>query len=408
MPRNWTNGAAAAVLALATPASAQLALPAVPLPPVSGLVERATGTVGDTLAPVVTSARELARLRVVRLDELVRRSRGLIERDVLGAPARRGELLLTDPTPEQLAKAKAAGFAVLENEPIEGLGFTVARLRVPERETLSGAQKRLVGLLPGANVSADLLHFQAGGVAFPAEPQAAAPGASVTTPIGVIDGAPGGAALGEARGFAKNAPLASNHGSAIASLLALCGARDVRFADVYGADPAGGNALALARALGWLVTQGVRVVTISLVGPASPVVAKAVAAAQARGVAVVAAVGNDGPAAPPSYPASYPGVIAVTAVDGRNRALIEAGRASHLDYAAPGADILASDARGRWVRVRGTSYATPLVAARLAAAWGPKRVALARLDQEARDLGPRGADPTYGRGLLCETCRRIH
>lgn len=113
-----------------------------------------------------------------------------------------------------------------------------------------------------------------------------------------------------------------------------------------------------------------RVVTISLVGPASPVVARSVAAAQSRGVLIVAAVGNDGPAAPPSYPASYPGVLAVTAVDGRNRTLIEAGRALHLDSAAPGADMLARDARGRWVKVRGTSYAVPLVAARAARAWG--------------------------------------
>ncbi len=42
---------------------------------------------------------------------------------------------------------------------------------------------------------------------------------------------------------------------------------------------------------------------------------------------IVAAVGNDGPSARPAYPASYPGVLAVTGVDGRNRALIEAGRA---------------------------------------------------------------------------------
>ena len=77
---------------------------------------------------------------------------------------------------------------------------------------------------------------------------------------------------------------------------------------------------------------------------------------------IVAAVGNDGPAAPPAYPASYASVIAVTGVDGHDRALIEAGRALHLDYAAPGADMKAASAKGRAVAVRGTSFAVPFVA----------------------------------------------
>ena len=54
---------------------------------------------------------------------------------------------------------------------------------------------------------------------------------------------------------------------------------------------------------------------ISLVGPPNKLVARAIEVVQSRGIAVVAAVGNDGPAAPAQYPASYPGVLAVTAVD---------------------------------------------------------------------------------------------
>ena len=145
--------------------------------------------------------------------------------------------------------------------------------------------------------------------------------------------------------------------------------------------------------------------TISLVGPSTPVRARAVAAAQQRGVVVVAAVGNDGPAAPPAYPASYPGVVAVTGVDRRDRPLIEAGRALHLDYAAPGADLFAANATGARVKVRGTSFAAPLVAARVAAALDNGGGWQSRLDNEARDLGPRGPDKLYGRGLLCGACR---
>src|SRR3546814_14600039 len=68
--------------------------------------------------------------------------------------------------------------------------------------------------------------------------------------------------------------------------------------------------------------------------------------ARERGVSVVAAVGNDGPAAPPAYPASYAGVIAVTGIDGRGRVLPEAGRARHVDFAAPGADMNAARTDG--------------------------------------------------------------
>jgi subtilisin family serine protease len=150
------------------------------------------------------------------------------------------------------------------------------------------------------------------------------------------------------------------------------------------------------------------VISISLVGPRNPVLERAVTAARARQVVVVAAVGNDGPAAPPSYPASYAGVIAVTGVDKRNRPLIEAGRALHLDYAAPGAVLSALNAAGKQVAVRGTSYAAPLVAARAAAALQRGTVAArlsAALDGEARPLARKLPDPRSGRGLLCESCR---
>src|SRR3546814_3630277 len=78
----------------------------------------------------------------------------------------------------------------------------------------------------------------------------------------------------EQRGFASGAPSANRHGTAVASLLVGTGpvrgaapGRRLLAADVYGTDPAGGNASAIARALGWLVESGVAVTTISLVGP---------------------------------------------------------------------------------------------------------------------------------------------
>jgi len=116
---------------------------------------------------------------------------------------------------------------------------------------------------------------------------------------------------------------------------------------------------------------------------------------QRRGIRVVAAVGNDGPAAPPQYPASYPGVIAVTAVDGKGRALPEAGKPVHLDFAAPGADMAAALPGRGYSRVRGTSFAAPLAAARLILDGS-----LDRLASEARPGKGR-----VGRGIVCFECR---
>ncbi len=407
--RHRLNFAMIAAALLAAPALAQLGLP-----PLGGTVRDAVGTVGravdpllDATGPVLTDAAGLAREQVARLDRLVRRNRDTIERDAAGAPARRGELLLLEADAAAVEVARSAGFALLGEERLDALDLAVTRLGLPPGLSLAAAETLMQKLLPGATVTADTLYFSSGNAAAPAKRLPAAVVAGVTTTIGIIDGAPsavGGAA--SVRGFARGAPRASDHGTAVASLLSSNGAKRLLAADVYGADPAGGNALAIGKAIDWLADSGAQVVSISLVGPANPLLARAIAAGQRRGLFFVAAVGNDGPAAPPAYPASYPGVIAVTGVDGRNRALIEAGRALHLDYAAPGADMSARNAAGRHVAVRGTSYAAPLVALRLAAALGAGRDALRRLDLEARDLGPRGVDRSFGRGLLCGTCRR--
>ncbi|MGN6357746.1 MAG: S8 family serine peptidase [Novosphingobium sp.] len=393
----------------AAPAAAQLGLPPVgqTMGDVLDTAGRALNPAQSVISDVADSSMRLAEARLSRLSDLVRRNRDILELDARGDPARRGELLLMGASDAEIARAVASGFTVLGSERLDTLDIAVVRLGVPGRQSLAKAEATLKELLPHAIVSADALHFRSGTVA---ENAAAPPGrlaAAIDQPVGMIDGAAGASIpIVASRGFAKGAPTPSHHGSAVASLLRSAGVRRIAVADVYGTDIAGGNALAVARGLDWLVgQQASRVVSISLVGPNNPLVARAIAAAQRRGIYVVAAVGNDGPAAPPSYPASYPGVIAVTAVDGRERALIEAGRATHLDYAAPGADLLAANAAGKWGKVRGTSYAVPFVAARAAAALDRGAV-IPVLDREAVDLGRKGPDPVFGRGLLCQSCPR--
>jgi len=393
----------------AAPGTAQIGLPALDRG-IGGVLETAERTldpVQRTTEDLARTASRLADVRLFRLRALVRRNHAVLDRDAAGNPARRGELLLVGASEAEVARAQAAGFAVIGRERLDALDIAVVRLGTPARQSLAAAEATLETLLPGAQISADTLYFQSGSAATRGRPRSEPAPTPIYQTVGVIDGAPGPAiAVVAKRGFSQGAPTPSHHGSAIVSLLRSAGVRRIAVADVYGTDAAGGNALAVARGLDWLVgAQGSRVISISLVGPDTPLVARAIAAVQRQGVHIVAAVGNDGPAAPPAYPASYPGVIAVTAVDGRGRALIEAGRAAHLDYAAPGADMLAASADGVWRKVRGTSYAVPFVAARAAAALGRGAV-IPALDREALDLGRAGPDPVFGRGLLCPRCAR--
>lgn len=393
---------------VASPLAAQLPLPQLPLPRPGTVLDPVTGKVIDDVAGLeneaLRQARRLENLRLERMELLARRNPDIIELDMAGAPARRGVILVMDASADELERAKNAGFLIGETDTIAELDIPFVRLEIPKGISLARAAKQLAQLMPEAMISPDNLHFASGtALAIPAI-AARSGGSRTSRPVGVVDGAPGSAfPVREIRGFAQGAPFPSNHGSAIVSLLNHAGATQIRVADVYGTDKAGGNALAIAKAIGWLVGQGSKVINISLVGPKNALVAKAISQSQAKGVVIVAAVGNDGPAAPPAYPASYPGVVAVTGVDRRNRALIEAGRALHLDYAAPGADISGRNAKGQRMKLRGTSFASALVSARLAftepGAWR------AQLDAEAVDLGKKGPDAQYGRGLLCATCR---
>jgi len=154
----------------------------------------------------------------------------------------------------------------------------------------------------------------------------------------------------------------------------------------------------------------VPVVNISLVGPANAMLENVTRAILARGHLLVAAVGNDGPAARPLYPAAYAGVIGVTGVDARQRALVEACRGPHVDLAAPGADMAAASLSARYAAVRGTSFAAPIVAGLLASRLpvpdgAAAATAVRDLSASAIDLGARGRDQTYGEGLVGATLR---
>lgn len=373
---------------------------------VGGVVE---GSGLDRLSPARLADRLLA-ARAARIGDLLRRHGDAVELDDRREPARRGVILLTGADAASLDALRAAGFGV-ESEAVEGLDLSIARLRVPQGRSLARALKDVRRIAPKAQASADNLYFPGGSASGAATGGLAGSGTVGRGAAGLIDGGvarhPALTGPVEQRGFASGAPRASAHGTAVASLIS--GAGSVRgaapgapllIADVYGDDPAGGGAFAIVRALGWMAARGVPVVTVSLVGPDNPLLAGAIRLARDKGVTVVAAVGNDGPAAPPAYPASYTGVIAVTGIDARGRLLPEAGRAAHVDFAAPGADMNAARNDGGKGAVRGTSFAAPLVAGRLLVRGSMKAL---RAETEA----PKGKKNGFGYGILCSNCRNI-
>ena len=361
----------------------------------------------------IPDAPSLLEMRRERLRKVVRDNTRVLEADPNGDPVRRNEILAVNLNLAETDGARAQGFTVLRDETIDATGVHIEVLRPPPDLALKRALAALHTAAPAASFDYNTIFEPAGGPLLPsvgAAAEAGRPGGARGVVIGLVDGGVGahpafaGASI-EQRGFA-GAVAATGHGTAVASLLvgsapgfngAAQGGK-LLVADVYGGSLANGSAEAIARAIGWLVGRGARVINISLVGPPNELLRATIGAARARGVLVVAAVGNDGPAAPPLYPASYRGVIAVTGVDARDRALIEAGRPLHLDFAAPGADMAAALPGGGYAAVRGTSFAAPLVAARLAAQSGD---ALAAVAAEARP----GRGGPVGRGVVCESCR---
>ena len=347
-------------------------------------------------------------LRRLRLQELIRSNRNQLESDGNGQPVRRGVLVAVEPDPLSLQLATHAGFRVIADETDQIIGLRSVQFAVPRGMSARGGLKRLRSAAPQLQADYDHVFEPAGGGLMPLNAAlASVSGAGGGRIVGMIDGGVAshpslaGASI-EQNGF-SGSPQPTGHGTAVASLLvgsqgpfhgAAVGA-SLYVADVYGGNRAAGSATAIVRALGWLAGHRAQVINISLVGPPNKLIERAVQLVQWRGIQLVAAVGNDGPAAPPQYPASYAGVVAVTAVDGRGRALVEAGKATHLDFAAPGADMAAALPGEAYTRVRGTSFAAPLAAARLLLAGSP-----AQLVTEARPGRGR-----VGRGIVCGDCR---
>ncbi|MCI2417482.1 type VII secretion-associated serine protease mycosin [Saccharopolyspora sp. K220] len=251
-------------------------------------------------------------------------------------------------------------------------------------------------------------------------------GAGVTVAVidsGVDAGTPqlAGAVLGGVdvlnQGGAANTDCVG-HGTFVAGIIAARPIPGIGFAGIapesrilpvrYTQSRTGGTATALATAIREAVDGGAQVINVSASSPyPNDDLRGAVDYAHERDVLIVAAAANsEQQGNPTTYPASYPGVLAVGAVDvtGSRASFSQTG--SFVSLVAPGVDVISigPGGPGHW-QDSGTSFAAPFVAgtAALVRAYRPDlrtdQVA-DRLRATATSPGATVPDPEMGWGTV--------
>jgi hypothetical protein len=376
---------------------------------------------------------------------------------------RQTELLVTDLSPEHVEAAKLKGFVVGAPTALGNTGTSVQRLSVPgysqdeaERELhkafpfLSvtpnraynifigslGESEGAAGLSPGidrkkvspASSQPCPNNTCFGGTLIKWKPELTSCAKSVR--IGVIDTSfdtnhPTFRGLNAERAeFLDGKPPSPYdwHGTAVLSLLAgdpksgtpgLVPEATYLLASAFRSDAAGNASTDTARllaALAWLEERDVDIVNMSFSGPRDPAFARAIERMSKKGIVFTAAAGNMGPTASPSYPAAYPSVIAVTAVNSKGENYRQANRGTYINVSAPGVDILTALPQAKQGYRTGTSFAAPFVTAILAtgSVHGANAAKPQLLKQMAlHDLGPPGNDPIFGAGLALAPARCV-
>ena len=356
------------------------------------------------------------------------------------------ELLVINPPANFNDVVRKLNFVVIERFTFQGLGFGVARLRVPPGMPLAQARSVLGAEMPGVRI--DVNHRYDASQGRPPQSAGSAAdqlkkGGKVTSlaqaaigwrdvpptcgkgiRLGMIDS---GVDVGhpvlkgqdiEFRSFHSADVSAGDneHGTAVAALLigkpadsglgGLLPGATLKAANMFERSATGanaGNAMSLLRGLDWLIREKVQVINMSIAGGNNAALERGIAAAVERGVSIVAAAGNWGRADKPAYPAAIEPVFAVTAIDSYEGIYEHANTGTYIDFAAPGVNILTAAPGGGSKRQSGTSFAAPFITAILALeianGKGTNAAALqASLGKVVHDLGPSGKDTTYGMG----------
>lgn len=209
------------------------------------------------------------------------------------------------------------------------------------------------------------------------------------------------------------------HGTAVASVLLGKFANQeplLKGAHLYSAEvfyrqsdfAQGATLNAMIEAINWLIEEKVKVINMSLAGPNNAMLNAVINAAHQQGAFIVAAAGNEGPAAPAVFPAGYEDVIAVSAIDENQQAYRWSNQGNYIDFTALGVNVLTAQSQDRTGRESGTSMAAPVVSAALACTLAStigtpgvtRNQVITALTKKAIDLGPIGKDPIFGSGAI--------
>jgi hypothetical protein len=214
--------------------------------------------------------------------------------------------------------------------------------------------------------------------------------------------------------FPKDLSTTNGHGTAVASLIAGLGeiARGVAPAASLisirvGDETDAGDSFSLAAGIVAAVDAGADLINISMgISGNNPLVEDAVLYADESGSLIVAASGNAG-LAEASYPAAYPSVISVGAVDAKSEHLEFSNYGEYLSMTAPGYAINAAWPGNRFIRISGTSASAPIVTGAIAATMSngagitlSAREAAEIVMAHSNDAGIPGPDSEYGIGIV--------
>ena len=151
------------------------------------------------------------------------------------------------------------------------------------------------------------------------------------------------------------------------------------------------------------------VVNLSIVGPTNPLLERAMSRLDTLGAVIVASAGNEGTEAP-RYPAAYPSVIGVGAIDRDRKISPKSNRGPSAEIFAPGVEVLSTVPGDAFAFGTGTSFAAAHVSGMLgvliAAGAEPAeaRTALFQAAHAAAGTVSSGAVPVP---TLCDALARI-
>jgi thermitase len=166
-----------------------------------------------------------------------------------------------------------------------------------------------------------------------------------------------------------------------------------------------GSYSAVANGITHAANKGAKVISMSLGGGfKSTTLQNAVNYAWNKGAILVAAAGNEN-SGKISYPAAFPNVIAVSALNPDDSFAYYSNHGKKIELAAPGTSVYSTYFGGAYATMSGTSMATPFVSGSAALVLS-KNSGLTNqqvrniLDNSAVDLGASGRDVYFGYGKV--------